>query len=71
MGQGASFSSVEGNTGCLSPSPMMGESDDQGEDSDKYRPRPLKWIESEVKEKRFASRSHAIEYAVNELKKRS
>lgn len=31
----------------------------------------LKWIESQVKKKRFASRSHAIEYAVNELKKRS
>ena len=31
----------------------------------------LKWIESQVKSKRFASRSHAIEYAVNELRKRS
>jgi len=31
----------------------------------------LKWIENQVKSKRFASRSHAIEYAVNEMKKRS
>ncbi len=30
----------------------------------------LKWIEGEVKKKRFANRSHAIEFAVNELKKR-
>lgn len=30
----------------------------------------LRWIEAQVKTKRFASRSHAIQYAVNELKNR-
>ena len=34
-------------------------------------PELVKWIEAEVKKKRFASRSHAIEFAVNELRKRS
>jgi len=31
----------------------------------------LKWLDSEIKEKRFASRSHGIEFALNELKKKS
>ncbi len=30
----------------------------------------LKWLDSEIKEKTFASRSHGIEYALNELKKK-
>jgi Arc/MetJ-type ribon-helix-helix transcriptional regulator len=29
----------------------------------------LKWARSQVKSKRFASVSHALEYALNELKK--
>jgi len=28
----------------------------------------LKWIDAEIKKKRFSSRSHAFEYAVNRLK---
>ena len=31
----------------------------------------LKWLDSEIKNKRFASRSHGIEFALNELKKKS
>ena len=31
----------------------------------------LKWLDSEIKDKRFASRSHGIEFALNELKKKS
>ena len=31
----------------------------------------LKWLDSEIKDKRFASRSHGIEYSLNELKKKS
>ena len=31
----------------------------------------LKWLDSEIKNKRFASRSHGIEFAINELKKKS
>lgn len=31
----------------------------------------LKWLDSEIKTKRFASRSHGIEFALNELKKNS
>lgn len=31
----------------------------------------LKWLDSEIKNKRFASRSHGIEYALNEIKKKS
>ena len=31
----------------------------------------LKWLDSEIKNKRFASRSHGIEFALNELKKES
>jgi len=30
----------------------------------------LSWIEKKMKEKKFASISHAIEYALEELKKR-
>lgn len=30
----------------------------------------LSWIERKIKEKKFASISHAIEYALEELKKR-
>jgi len=29
----------------------------------------LKWIEQKIKEKRFASVSHAVEYAFEQLKK--
>jgi len=29
----------------------------------------LKWIDKEIKTKRFASRSHAIEYAIESLRK--
>jgi len=29
----------------------------------------LKWIDKEIKTKRFASRSHAIEFAIESLKK--
>jgi Arc/MetJ-type ribon-helix-helix transcriptional regulator len=29
----------------------------------------LKWVDSEIKTKRFASRSHAIEYCLQNLKK--
>lgn len=29
----------------------------------------VKWIDKEIKTKRFASRSHAIEYAIERLKK--
>jgi Arc/MetJ-type ribon-helix-helix transcriptional regulator len=28
----------------------------------------LKWIDSQIKTKRFASRTHALEYAVEQLK---
>lgn len=28
-----------------------------------------RWLDSEIKEKRFASRSHGIEYALTRLKK--
>ena len=31
----------------------------------------LKWLDSGIKSKRFASRSHGIEFALNELKKKS
>ena len=31
----------------------------------------FKWLDSEIKNKRFASRSHGIEFALNELKKKS
>ena len=31
----------------------------------------LKWLDSEIKNKRFASRSHGIEFALNELKKKA
>jgi Arc/MetJ-type ribon-helix-helix transcriptional regulator len=30
----------------------------------------IKWIDSEVKTKRFANRTHAIEYALEQLRKR-
>ena len=30
----------------------------------------LMWIEKKIKEKKFASVSHAVEYALEELKKR-
>lgn len=30
----------------------------------------LKWLDSEIKNKRFASRSHGIEFALNELNKK-
>lgn len=30
----------------------------------------LKWVDSQIKSKIFASRSHGIEYALNELKKK-
>ncbi len=30
----------------------------------------LKWVDSQLQTRRFASRSHAIEFAVSELKKR-
>ena len=33
-------------------------------------PSLLKWIDGQVQARRFASRSHAFEYAINELKKR-
>jgi Arc/MetJ-type ribon-helix-helix transcriptional regulator len=29
----------------------------------------IKWIDSEVKTKRFANRTHAIEYALEQLRK--
>jgi Arc/MetJ-type ribon-helix-helix transcriptional regulator len=29
----------------------------------------LKWIDKEIQSKRFASRTHAIEYAIEQLKK--
>jgi len=29
----------------------------------------VKWLDSEIKNKRFASRSHGIEYALNKLEK--
>jgi Arc/MetJ-type ribon-helix-helix transcriptional regulator len=29
----------------------------------------LKWVDSEIKTKRFASRSHAIEYSLQNMKK--
>lgn len=29
----------------------------------------IKWIDKEIKTKRFASRSHAIEFAIESLKK--
>lgn len=31
----------------------------------------LKWLDAQIKTKRFASRSHGIEFALNELKERS
>lgn len=31
----------------------------------------IKWIDSQIKTKRFASRSHGIEYALNQLKEES
>lgn len=31
----------------------------------------LKWLDAEIKDKRFESRSHGIEFALNELKKKS
>lgn len=31
----------------------------------------LKWLDSQIKTKRFASRSHGIEFALNELKGKS
>ena len=30
----------------------------------------LKWIDKEIQTRRFASRTHAIEYAIEQLKKR-
>ena len=30
----------------------------------------LKWIDEQIKTKRFASRSHAVEYCVNEVMKK-
>lgn len=29
----------------------------------------VKWIDHQIKEKRFASRSHGFEYAISQLKK--
>ena len=31
----------------------------------------LLWLDSQIKKKRFASRSHGVEYALNELKEKS
>lgn len=31
----------------------------------------LKWLDAQIKTKRFASRSHGIEFALNELKEKS
>jgi Arc/MetJ-type ribon-helix-helix transcriptional regulator len=31
----------------------------------------LKWVDAEIKTKRFANRTHAIEYALEQLRKKS
>jgi len=31
----------------------------------------VKWLDSQIKKKRFANRSHGFEYAISELKEKS